>query len=278
MPPLDQSRINLLPLLIPVSMAEQNKYLVVSDDSEEFDYDLDLNETEMLWERKIKEVTAATLEPTCSNLTTGDSATNNSDQHVPDEMNSAPSPPLIHVSADTSSGDTHATNHDSASRQNRLNAFKDNLINLKTNKSAMNDCLETYRTAVDSENLKMNEASMGAVGGNPTCSIETVVTQRRQKIADRLPSFTEIDSDLMGTEDEDKELRQRESSQVGLLQREASQAGLLQSEGSQVGLLQSESSQMTDVDEEKAVVVSFYDNIDLTDETITEMDDTGNSQ
>ena len=261
-------------------MAEQNKYLVVSDDSEEFDYDLDLNETEMLWERKIKEVTAATLEPTCSNSTAGDSATNNSDQQVPDEMdemNSAPSPPLIHVSAGTSSGDTHATNHDSASRQNRLNAFKDNLNNLKTNKSAMNDCLETYKTAVDSENLKMNEASMGAVGGNPTCSIETVVTQRRQKIVDRLPSFTEIDGDLMGTEDEDKELQQREGSQVGLLQSEGSQVGLLQSEGSHVGLLQSESSQMTDVDEEKAVVVSFYDNIDLTDETITEMDDTGNS-
>ena len=268
----DQSRTNLLPLLFPVSMAEQNKYLVVSDDSEEFDYDLDLNETEMLWERKIKEVTAATLEPTCSNLATGDSATNNSDQHVPDEMdemNSAPSPPLIHVSAGTSSGDTHATNHDSASRQNRLNAFKDSLNNLKTHKSAMNDCLETFKTAVDSENLKMKETSMGAVGGNPTatCNIETVVTQRRQKIEDRLPSFTEIDSDLMGTEDEDKELQQREGSQVGLLQ----------SEGSQVGLLQSESSQMTDVDEEKAVVVSFYDNIDLTDETITEMDDTGNS-
>ena len=251
-------------------MAEQNKYLVVSDDSEEFDYDLDLNETEMLWERKIKEVTAATLEPTCSNLTTGDSAANNSDQQVPDEMdemNSAPSPPLIHVSAGSSSGDTHATNHDSASRQNRLNAFKDSLNNLKTHKSAMSDSFETYKTAVDSENLKMNEASMGAVGGNQTCSIETVVTQRRQKIADRLPSFTEIDGDLMGTEDEDKELLQSEGSQVGLLQ----------SEGSQVGLLQSESSQMTDVDEEKAVVVSFYDNIDLTDETITEMDDTGNS-
>ena len=271
-------------------MAEQNKYLVVSDDSEEFDYDLDLNETEMLWERKIKEVTAATLEPTSSNLTTGDSATNNSDQHVPDEMdemNSAPSSPLIRVSAGTSSGDTRATNHDSASRQNRLNAFKDNLNNLKTNKSAMNDCMETFKTAVDSENLKMKEASIGAVGGNPTCSIETVVTQRRQKIVDRLPSFTEIDSDLMGTEDEDKELQQKEGSQVGLLQREGSQVGLLQSEssqggllhseGSQVGLLQSESSQMTDVDEEKAVVVSFYDNIDLTDETITEMDDTGNS-
>ena len=210
-------------------MAENNKYLTLSDDSEDFDYDLDLNETEMLWERKIEEVTAADPEMTGRNTVT--SSVDVTD--IMDDTNSVPSPSILSTDFST---DVNNTDHVSASKENSINALKDSL-------KALNDAME-------SGNSKKVEKPKPLVHSEPMSSIiPTRITQPEAPNQDqqgRRQTLTEIVRSIAKTETNSK---QKERNRL-----------------------------IEDIEEEKAVVVSFYDTIDLTDEPGTGMTAIGNYQ